>query len=310
MNRGNTRLSPDENTYPAHSNLADCERRLITALALTLVYLSVEVVAGFLTGSLSLLADAVHMLTDAGGLGLALFAVWISQKSATRTKTYGYYRWEVLAALINAVVLLGSGALILAEAYRRFREPADVIGLPMLVVAVIGLFVNLVGMRILHPEAGENLNIEGAFMEMAKDTLGSLGVIVAAVIIWITGWNYADPIASVLISLLILPRTWRLLNQSVNILLEGVPPDVNVPDIEATLSDIEGVSAVHDIHVWAISSELVSLSSHVVLQPGLEVTRSQQILEEINRILKTHVGIEHTTIQLEHRNLARSEPRL
>ncbi len=298
----------EDQTHPVQPDLADGRRRLSIVFVLTVVYLCVEVVAGLLTSSLSLLADAVHMFTDAGGIALALFAVWVSQKPATLTKTYGYYRWEILAALINAVVLLGSGALILIEAWRRFRHPAQVIGLPMLIVAVIGLVVNLIGARVLHPGAEENLNEAGAFMEVVKDALGSVGVIGAAAIIWATGWNYADPLASVLISLLIVPKTWRLLDQAVNVLLEGVPSHISITDVEAALRQVEGVKAVHDVHVWAISSEITSMSAHVVMSEGRTVRQSQQALEEINAVLRTQFGIEHTTIQIEHRDLVPSEP--
>ena len=198
-------------------------RALIITFALTFSYFVVEVVGGILTNSLALLADAAHMLTDVFGLGLALFATWISQKPATPVKTYGYYRVEILAALANAIVLFFVSFYILYEAYYRFKSPPEVASLPMMIIAVVGLGVNLVGFWTLRSGAKESLNVQGAFLEVVSDALGSIGVIIAGLIMLLTGWYYADPIFSVLIGLFILPRTWKLLMQAVNVLLEGTP---------------------------------------------------------------------------------------
>jgi cobalt-zinc-cadmium efflux system protein len=229
-------------------------RGLQITFGLTFFYFIVEAVGGLLTNSLALLADAAHMFTDVGGLGLALFATWISQKPATPEKTYGYYRVEILAALANAVVLFFISFYILYEAYLRFERPPEVASLPMLAIAAVGLAVNLIGLWILRAGSEENLNIKGAFLEVVSDVLGSIGVIVAAVIMLATGWYYADAIFSVLIGLFILLRTWKLLVQAVNVLLESTPAQINVAAVEEAMLKVNGVEAVHDLHVWTITS--------------------------------------------------------
>jgi len=274
-------------------------RALQITFGLTLVYFIVEVVGGILTNSLALLADAAHMLTDVGGLALALFATWIAQKPATPQKTYGYYRVEILAALANAAVLFLISFYILYEAYRRFEEPPAVASLPMLFIAVIGLAVNLVGIWTLRHGANESLNVQGAFLEVVSDALGSLGVIIAALIMLATGWYYADPIFSVLIGLFILPRTWKLVTQAANVLLESTPAHINVMVVEQAMLKVTGVEAVHDLHIWAITSGMEALSVHVVLTEGCESQIATEILETLTVLLKKEFGIDHTTIQIE-----------
>lgn len=285
-------------------------RAMQTTFALTFIYFLVEVAGGILTNSLALLADAAHMLTDVGGLALALFALWMSQRPATPRKTYGYYRVEILAALANAVVLFLIAFYILYEAYRRFQEPPEVASLPMLGVAVVGLGVNLFGIWNLRRGAKESLNVQGAFLEVVSDTLGSLGVIVAAVIMLATGWYYADPLFSVLIGFFILPRTWGLMTQAVNVLLEGTPAHINLKAVEEAMRSVPGVAAVHDLHVWTITSGMDALSAHVVLAEGTEPRDAQNVLERLNVQLKDEFGIDHTTIQVEHASRAEKESRL
>jgi cobalt-zinc-cadmium efflux system protein len=254
-------------------------------------------VAGALwTGSLALLADAGHMLTDVGGLGLALFATWVAAKPPTPEKTYGYYRVEILAALLNALVLLAISTFILYEAYRRFLSPPTVLGGPMLVVAAAGLIVNLVGMWLLHAGAGESLNLKGAYLEVLSDALGSLGVIVAALVVLTTGWYLVDPILGAAIGLFIVPRTWTLLRQAVNILLEGTPPHVNLSEVEAAMGAVRGVRKVHDLHVWALTSGKYAMSGHVVVD---DLAMGNEILRDLHDVLHERFGIEHTTIQIE-----------
>ncbi|MBI1794363.1 MAG: cation transporter [Chloroflexi bacterium] len=278
---------------------AQHRRALKITFALTFTYFIVEVVGGLLTNSLALLADAAHMLTDVFGLGLALFAIWISQRSTNAAKTYGYYRVEILAALANALVLFGVSFYILYEAYRRFQEPPEVNSLPMMIVAVVGLAINLTGIYNLRRGSKESLNVQGAFLEVVSDTLGSLGVIVAGLIMYFTGWYYADPIFSVLIGLFILPRTWGLMTQAVNVLLEGTPAHINLKAVEETMRAAPNVAAVHDLHVWTITSGMESLSAHIVLAEGVSLQAGQKILETLNVQLKEKFGIEHTTIQIE-----------
>lgn len=274
-------------------------RALWTTFALTFAYFLVEVVGGILTNSLALLADAAHMLTDVGGLGLALFAAWISRKPATPARTYGYYRVEILAALTNAIVLFLISFYILYEAYRRFREPPAVASGPMLAVATVGLAVNLFGIWNLRRGSKESLNVQGAFLEVVSDALGSLGVLAAGVIMLVTGWYYADPIFSVLIGVFILPRTWRLLAQAVNVLLEATPAHINLAAVERAILGVEGVAAVHDLHVWTITSGLEALSAHVVLAEGSLADVGPKVVEAIAARLEREFGIRHTTIQVE-----------
>ncbi|MCE9566484.1 MAG: cation diffusion facilitator family transporter [Planctomycetes bacterium] len=274
-------------------------RSLWIVFGLTATYFIVEVAGGFVTNSLALLADAAHMLTDVGGLALALFAAWMSAKPATPQRTYGYYRVEILAALANAVVLFAMAFFILFEAYRRFREPPEVSSIPMLAVAAVGLFVNLIGIGLLRQSSGESLNIKGAYLEVVSDLLGSVGVIVAAGVMWGTGWYYADPIFSVVIGLFILPRTWGLLKQAVNVLLEATPANINLVEVEAALLAVEGVASVHDLHVWTITSGIDSLSVHVVLKGSLPLGVVETVLDRASAMLKEKFRIAHTTIQVE-----------
>jgi len=281
------------------SGTAQHRRALLITFGLTFVYFIVEVAGGILTNSLALLADAGHMLTDVGGLALALFAAWISQQPASPTRTYGYYRVEILAALTNALVLFFISFYILYEAYRRFQTPPEVSSLPMMAVAVVGLGVNLVGIWNLRRGSKESINVQGAFLEVVSDTLGSIGVIVAGLIMFFTRWYYADPIFSVLIGLFILPRTWKLLMQTVNVLLEGTPAHINLKTVEETLTRVKGVAAVHDLHVWTITSGIDSLSAHVVLAAGSAAPAASKILETLGAELKQKFGIDHATIQIE-----------
>ena len=270
--------------------------RLGWALGLTLAYMAAEVVGGLLTGSLALLADAAHMLTDAGGLALALLAIRFAQRPATPQKTYGYLRTEILAALANAVVLLLLTVYILYEAYRRLADPPEVIGGPMLAVAAVGLAVNLVSMRLLAAGSAESLNLKGAYFEVLSDMLGSLGVILAAVVVMLTGWRLIDPIVGAGIGLFIVPRTWSLLRQVTHILLEGTPPEVDLRLLERELLAVPGVVAVHDLHVWTITSGVDSMSGHLVVADARDGPR---VLRDARAVLAGAFKIDHVTIQVE-----------
>jgi cobalt-zinc-cadmium efflux system protein len=270
--------------------------RLALTLGLTAGYMVVEVLGAWLTGSLALLADAGHMLADAGGLVLALFATWVAARPPTPAKTYGYYRAEILAALVNSLVLLAVAAAILFEAYQRLRVPPDVLAGPMLVVAALGLGVNLVCAWLLHKGAAVSLNVRGAYLEVLSDALSSMAVLVAATVTLLTGWSLADPLASAAIALLIVPRTWSLLRQAVNVLLEGVPPHLELAAIERAIAEVAGVRRIHDLHVWTLTSGREAMSAHVVVD---DVRESERLLEALHAVLHTRFGIDHTTIQLE-----------
>jgi cobalt-zinc-cadmium efflux system protein len=269
---------------------------LVGILLLTTAYLLVEVVGGFLTGSLALLADAAHMLTDVGGIGLALFAIWVASRPPTPEKTYGYYRAEILAALVNGVVLLAVAAGILIEAYRRLIEPPEIKSAAMLAIAGVGLLVNLASVWLLHQGARESLNVRAAYLEVLSDAVTSVGVIVAALLVLLTGAPVIDPLVSAAIAVFIVPRTWRLLRQAVNVLLEGVPPHLDMAEIQAAIEREPGVRRVHDLHVWTLTSGREAMSAHVVVD---DYGSGERILECLHALLHTRFGIDHTTIQLE-----------
>jgi cobalt-zinc-cadmium efflux system protein len=279
-----------------HARSARNIRRLAVVLVMTSLYMLAEVAGGLLTGSLALLADAGHMLTDVGGLGLALLAIKFAARPATPEKTYGYYRIEILAALANAVMLVGISIYILYEAYQRFRNPPEVQSQAMLAVAVVGLVVNLVGVWILKTGSRESLNMKGAYFEVLSDLLTSVGVIVAGVIMWTTGWYLADPILSAGIGLFIFPRTWNLLKEAVGVLLEGTPSDVNVAALREAMTKVVGVDGVHDLHVWSLTSAVNAMSAHVVVRDG---ARHDDVLEAVRASITKAFKISHVTLQLE-----------
>ncbi|MGQ0582113.1 MAG: cation diffusion facilitator family transporter [Reyranella sp.] len=275
------------------------------ALALTASFVGVEVVGGLLTGSLALLADAAHMLTDVGGLALALLAIRFAERPATPAKTYGYVRMEVLSALTNAVVLLLLTVYILYEAWQRFQNPPEILSGPMLAVAVAGLVVNLISMKLLMTGSSESLNVKGAYFEALSDMLGSLGVIIAALVVMFTGWTLADPVVGAGIGLFIVPRTWILLKQAIHILMEGTPPEVDLSLLEKKLLEIEGVTAVHDLHVWTITSGLDAMSCHLVVD---DMARARATLASACEAMRSNFGLTHTTIQIEDQALRDNEP--
>ncbi len=278
--------------------------RLALALGLTATYMVAEVVGGLVTGSLALLADAAHMLTDVGGLALALLAIRFAAKEATPQRTYGYLRMEVLSALGNAVVLLLLTIYILYEAYQRFEAPPEIRSGPMLIVAGIGLVVNLISMRLLAGGSTESLNVKGAYFEVLSDMLGSIGVIVASVLIMWKGWVLADPIIGAGIGLFIVPRTWSLLKQVTHILMEGTPANVDLGVLERKLSQIAGVTAVHDLHVWTVTSGFDAMSCHLIVA---DMSGAGDALREARRVMKDDFGIDHVTIQVEDDTIRAAE---
>ncbi|MCS6327054.1 MAG: cation transporter [Nitrospira sp.] len=255
----------------------------------------VEVIAGFLAGSLAVLADAGHMLTDVVALSLSAFALWVAGKPSTPENTYGYHRAEILAAVVNAVVLLLLATWILYEAYDRFGEPSQVLGLPMLLVGLVGLAVNLASLKLLDGHADESLNLRSAYLEVVSDAISSLGVILGGAIILTTGWVLIDPLLSVGISFFIVWRTWALLSQAVHVLMEGVPAGVDAREVGRAMADVPGVKGIHDLHIWTITSGLDALSSHVVVPVGED---RDAVLQHLQQLLAEQFGIEHVTLQI------------
>ena len=283
------------------------KKPLMIVFCLTFFYLIVEVIGGFWTGSLALLADAGHMLTDVAGVGLALLAIWFAEKPASSEKTYGYYRVEILAALTNAVVLIFISLYILYEAYERFKNPPEVQSAGMLMVASIGLVINVAGVFILRSGSKESLNMKGAYFEVLSDMLTSVGVIIAGIIMLTTGWYYADPLISAGIGLFILPRTWALLKDAVAVLLEGTPSDVNIVTLREYLSKLEGVTEIHDLHVWSLTSGVNALSVHAVLADSAE---HDDVLERVHNCCIAEFKITHITAQTEREGFACHETHL
>jgi len=270
--------------------------RLRIILALTSFFFVLEVLGGLWTNSLALLSDAGHMLSDMFALGLSLFAFWLSSKKPSPTKTYGYYRFEVVAAFINGVLLILIALWIFGEAYSRFQHPAAVKSMPMLFIAILGLMINLLGIYLLHKAATENLNIRGALFHLMGDAAGSAGAITAAVVISLTGWTLFDPLVSVLIALLIIYSAWRLLWDVVNILMQGVPPHIDLENIKQAMLSVDGVTGLCDLHIWSLTSQVDTLSAHVVVE---DMGRNKEILQKLTRLINDKFGINHVTLQIE-----------
>ncbi|HEX2636302.1 MAG TPA: cation diffusion facilitator family transporter [Gemmatimonadales bacterium] len=270
-------------------------RRLWVVLGLTATFMVLEAVGGWLSGSLALLADAGHMLTDVGALALSLLTAWVARRPADQTKTYGYLRWEILAALVNGAALFGIAGWVVYEAVQRLNHPAPIRTGLFLAVAAAGLAVNLVSLALLHRSREGSLNARGAYLHVMGDALGSVGALGAAAIIWFTGWTAADPIVSVALSLLILIGAWRLLRESTEILLESVPRGVALSEVQGRILGVPGVAAVHDLHVWTVVSGMVAMSGHAVV-PDLDAHPG--VLEGI-RDQMASLGIGHVTMQLE-----------
>ena len=283
------------------------KKSLAIVFGLTSFYLIVEIIGGLWTGSLALLADAGHMLTDVAGVGLALLAIRYAEKPASPERTFGFYRVEILAALTNAVILILISLYILYEAYERFRNPPEVQSGWMMGVASIGLIINLIGVFVLRSSSGESLNMKGAYFEVLSDMLTSIGVIIAGIIMLTTGWYYADPLISAGIGLFIFPRTWALLKDAVGILLEGTPSDVDLENLRVSLMKIEGVAGVHDLHVWSLTSGVNAMSVHAVLADGAE---HDDVLVRVHEHCTAEFKISHVTVQTERGDFAEHETHL
>jgi cobalt-zinc-cadmium efflux system protein len=272
------------------------KRRLLWVLALTALYMIAEGLGGWFSGSLALLADAGHMLTDVAALALALLAVWFASRPATPRKTFGYYRLEILAALVNGVALTLIALLVFYESYRRFYSPRAVGTRLMIPVAAGGLVVNLVCAWLLHGDHHDDLNVRGAWLHTLGDALGSVGAITAGVLMSLYGWDRADPVFSALISLLIVWSSWHLIRESTNVLLEGTPAHINLASVEQSIRETAGVEDVHDLHVWTITSGREALSAHVVHSFGVA---QHDLLRELRAKLHDRFGVDHLTIQME-----------
>lgn len=271
-------------------------KRLAIALSLTSVFLIAELVGAFVFDSLALLSDAAHMFTDSAALAIALAAVKIGQRPPDDKRTFGYRRFEILAAAFNAILLFAVAGYVLIEGIGRFFDPKPVESVGMLIVATIGLVVNIISMRVLAGGKDDSLNVKGAYLEVWADMLGSLGVIAAAIAIYLTGYNWIDPIVAIGIGLWVLPRTWALLRDTTHILLQGVPRGFDLNDIRAAMGDVQGVAGVHDLHLWSVAGDDASLTAHVALAEGSD---AETIRRAVTELLEARFNIHHATIQTE-----------
>ena len=278
-----------------HAGHGQPRSRLVLVLLLTSAFMCIEALAGWITGSLALWADAGHMLADVAALSLSTFAMWMATKQSTPDKTYGYHRAEILAAVCNAVVLLLLACWILYEAFTRFYHPSDVLGLPVMLVGAVGFAINLVCLRLLCGGPGASINVRSAYLEVLSDAVTSVGVVIGGGIIWITGWYPIDPLLSVFITLFIVWRTWLLLSQAVNILMEGVPPHLNAKEIANAMIKVGGVREVHDLHIWTITSGRDALSAHIIVSAG---ENRDRVLLDPQHTLRKQFEINHLTLQM------------
>ncbi len=287
-----------------HSAAAGHRNRLVGVFGLTFAVFLIQIVGGLISNSLALLADAGHMFTDVFGIGLALAAIGIAGRPATDSRTFGFLRFEILAAAVNAVLLFGVAAFVLFFAWQRLSDPPEVSSGLMLAVALVGLGANAISLWVLRKAQGHSLNMRGAYLEVLGDFAGSAAVIVAALVIALTGWQQADAVASAVIGLLILPRTWGLLREAVDILLEATPKGVDLDAVRSHIVATTGVADVHDLHVWTITSGMNVVSAHVVLDDGAD---APLVLDELCRCLSGDFDIEHSTFQLEASDRRRLE---
>lgn len=281
-------------------------RSLRLALLLTATLLVAEVVGGFLSNSIALLADAGHMLTDVGALALSLFVAWFTRQPSTPQKSYGYLRWEILAAFLNGAALIVISIYIIVESVLRLRDPQPIEGGLMLAIALAGLIVNVLAARILHAGSHSNMNVRGAYLHVLGDLLASVGVVVAAAVIHFTGWLPADPLASLLTTALILRGAWNLVRESVDVLLESAPRHIDLGAVRKQLEAIPGIESVHDLHVWSVTPRMIAMSAHAIVR---DPAAQQHVLEHVHDAMGVF-GISHVTVQLEAGEMASREAHL
>lgn len=283
------------------------EKALLIALVLTASFMGAEVVAGFAFNSLALLSDAAHMATDTAALGIALLAIRVGRRAPDSKRSFGYGRLETLAAAFNALMLLAVAAFVLVEAARRIREPVEVQTWGMLIVASLGLAVNLIAMRVLRGKSESSLNVKGAYLEVWADMIGSVGVIIGAGLVKFTGWNWIDIVIAVAIGLWIVPRSWLLLKDGLHILLEGTPENIDLAKVRTTLLAVNGVVEVHDLHVWSIGPQTPALAAHIIISDPAQLG---PVLRQAGAMLKDRFGIEHSTVQCEPSREAKAHAQL
>ncbi|MCF7805887.1 MAG: cation diffusion facilitator family transporter [Candidatus Marinimicrobia bacterium] len=284
----------------SYRELRDKNRKsLQIALGITAFFFFVELIGGWLTNSLALLSDAGHMLTDVLALGLSLFAMWLAKRPPTKSHTFGYHRFEIFAAFLNGLTLAGISVYIFVEAYQRIQNPPEVAGFPMMLIATVGLLVNLLSGFFLHKSKDDSLNVKGAYLHVLGDALGSVGAIVAGIIMWTTGWMYADPIFSVVIGMIIIASSWRLMRDTFHVLMQGTPPEIEPEDVQTSICNLKNVTGVHDLHIWTLTNGIHAMTVHVNVDESVSQTSHDDIIHAIREMTMDEYGIQHTTVQLE-----------
>jgi len=297
-----THTSPNQSAelHDPTFNQQKNKKILLTVLSMTLVFFFAEVIGGFWTNSLALLSDAGHMLSDIVALCLSLFAIWISFRPAHKKKTFGYFRAEILVAFVNGVILMVISIIIFREAFYRIQAPEVVKGAPMLVIATLGLIINLIGAFLLSKGSKKNINIRAVFFHVLGDALGSIGAISAGMAIWLKGWNWFDPLVSFFIGSIIIYGAWWILWDSAQILMQGVPAHLNTEEIKQSMLKVEGVNSIDDLHVWTLTSHVEVLTAHVVIN---NISNGMDILKKLHGVLNKKYGLEHITIQIEDESM-------
>lgn len=294
-------LFHSHNHSHAHGEHTEPKAALIKALSITLMFMVVEVIGGWFANSLALVSDGAHMLTDAAALGLSLFAYWMAQKPSTPTMSFGYHRVEILGALANGLMIWVIAGYLVYEAFLRMSSPPEVKGPLVFVIAALGLAANLVSMKILHPNQGGNINVRAAYIHLFADMVGSIGVLIAGMVLWITDWRPIDPLVTLLSAVLMLVSSWELVKESIGVLMESAPAGVDPEMVKSDLMTISDVQEAHDLHIWTVSSGKLALSVHLISPVG------ELVLAKANELLFDKYGIFHTTIQVEHPDRFKSE---
>jgi len=274
-------------------------KSLFIAFGITVVFFLIELTGGYLTNSLALLSDAGHMFTDVLALGMSLLAMRFATRPPTQHNTFGFHRLEIFAALANGLTLVGISIYIFIESYHRFLEPQKVAGLPMLLVAISGLVANMLSGYFLHRSRGQSLNIKGAYLHVLGDALGSIGAITAGVIMWQTGWMYADPLFSLLIGVIIIISSVRLLRETVHVLMQGTPAHIDINQVRAAISHFQDVIGIHDLHIWTLTNGIEAMTLHVNVDENISRENHDVLIKEIRELSRSRFGIEHTTVQIE-----------
>lgn len=284
----------DHSHHHFHAHDGEAPRSIVRAIVITFIFMGIEAVGGFIANSLALISDAGHMLTDIGALLLSLFAIWMAKRPKTATMSFGYHRAEILGALASGLLIWMISGVLIYESILRLQHPEEIQGKLVFVIATIGLLANLISMRILHEDRHKNINVRAAYLHLLSDTLGSVGAIIAGLVLWLTGWRPIDPLITLLFAALMLYSSWSLVKEAVGVLMESTPSSLDPHKVLKDLESLAGVQEVHDLHIWSVSTGRMALSVHII------ATTADALVAQVNELLEARYGIIHTTIQVEH----------